>query len=73
MAHPLMQESVWLQKQRFEEAEAHFYAVQAGTAQSVQAGTTRSGRVAGTTQSGQASTTPSFKADQEVIYSICIL
>ncbi|KAK7091839.1 elongation factor 1-beta-like isoform X1 [Littorina saxatilis] len=33
MANPLMQENVWLQKQRFEEAEAYFYAVQAGTAQ----------------------------------------
>jgi len=29
----LMQENVWLQRQRFEEAEAHYYAVQAGTAQ----------------------------------------
>ena len=28
----LMQDNVWLQKQRFEEAEAHYYAVLAGTA-----------------------------------------
>jgi len=32
MAVALMQENVWLQRQRFEEAEAHFYAVMAGTA-----------------------------------------
>lgn len=31
MAAPLMQENVWLQRQRFEEAEAYYYAVQAGT------------------------------------------
>jgi len=32
VAVALMQENVWLQRQRFEEAEAHFYAVMAGTA-----------------------------------------
>ena len=38
-AQALMQENVWLQRQRFEEAEAFFYAVQAGTvsAQAAQA------------------------------------
>jgi len=34
----LMQENVWLQRQRFEEAEAHFYAVMAGTARPGAAG-----------------------------------
>jgi len=38
MAAPLLQENVWMQRQRFEEAEAHFYAVQAGTANNNQGG-----------------------------------
>ncbi|XP_076457223.1 elongation factor 1-delta-like isoform X2 [Babylonia areolata] len=38
MAAPLMLDNVWLQKSRYEEAEAHYYAVQAGTATPGQAG-----------------------------------
>ena len=38
MGTPLMQENVWLQKQRFEEAEAYYYAMQDGTVSTDQRG-----------------------------------
>ncbi|KAK7485626.1 hypothetical protein BaRGS_00023075 [Batillaria attramentaria] len=38
MANPLMQENVWLQQQRYEEAEAFYHAVQLGTVQPGQMG-----------------------------------
>ncbi|KAL8578850.1 hypothetical protein ACOMHN_022143 [Nucella lapillus] len=41
-AAPLMEDNVWLQQPRYEEAEAHYYAVQAGTANPGEGGASQS-------------------------------